>query len=95
MKSAANLKLSRRLTIANELGLHARAAAKIAQLAEKARSSVFITKDGQDVNGTDVLDIISLYCPCGTEVIVRITDPEDAKVLDDIARLIEAGFGEL
>lgn len=95
MKSTAKLKLSRRLTIANELGLHARAAAQIARLAEKARSDVFISKDVEDANGTDVLDIMSLYCPYGTEVIVRITDPADAKVLDSIARLIEAGFGEL
>ena len=94
MKSTPKLKLSRRLTIANELGLHARAAVKIARLAEKASSDVFISKDGEDVNGTDVLGIMGLYCPCGTQVIVRITDPADAKVLDSIAQLIEAGFGE-
>ena len=83
------------MTISNELGLHARAAARFVRLAEEARFAVFIIKDDQEVDGTSVLDIMSLYCPCGTEVTVRITDPADAEVLNNIVRLIEAGFGEM
>ena len=94
MTSAAQLKLSRSVTIPNELGLHAHAAGKIASLAEQACSQVFIIKDGQEVDARSILDVIGLYCPCGTEVTVRITDPVDMKVLDRIIRLIEAGFGE-
>ncbi|MEE9401671.1 MAG: HPr family phosphocarrier protein [Desulfobacteria bacterium] len=89
------MKLSRKVIIQNELGLHARAAAKIAKLAEGARSEVYIVKDGQEVDATDILDVIALYCPYGTEVAVKITDPADVKVLNGIARLIEIGFGEL
>ena len=95
MKSTAYSKLSRSVTIPNELGLHARAAAKIVLLAEQACSQVFIIKDGQEADATSILDIMALYCPCGTEVTVRIADPADAKILNRIARLIEAGFGEL
>lgn len=89
------MKLSRKVIIQNELGLHARAAAKIAKLAEGARSEVYIVKDGQEVDATDILDVIALYCPYGTAVAVKITDPADVKVLNGIARLIEIGFGEL
>ncbi len=89
------MKLSQDLTIPNELGLHARAAAKVARLAEQARAGVFVIKDGQEADATSILDIIGLYCPCGTEVTVRITDPDDREILNRIARLIEAGFGEL
>ena len=89
------MKLSRKVIIQNELGLHARAAAKIAKLAEGARSEVYIVKDGQEVDATDILDVIALYCPYGTEVAVKVTDPADVKVLNGIARLIEIGFGEL
>jgi phosphotransferase system HPr (HPr) family protein len=88
------MKLSRTVIISNELGLHARAAAKIAQIAEEARSEVFIVKDGQEADATDILDIIALYCPCGAEVAVKVTDPADVKVLNRITRLIETGFGE-
>ena len=89
-----SVKLIRKVVITNELGLHARAAAKIAKLAEGARSEVYIVKDGQEVDATDILDIIALYCPCGVEVAVKIADPADEDVLKDIARLIETGFGE-
>jgi phosphocarrier protein HPr len=89
------MKLSRKVIIPNELGLHARAAAKIARLAEEARSKVYIVKDDQEVDATDILDLMALYCPSGTEVLVKITVPGDAKVLNRIARLIETGFGEL
>jgi len=89
------MKLNRKVVIPNELGLHARAAARIAKLAETARSDVYIVKDGEEVDATSILDVIALYCPCGVEVAVRITDPGDVKVLNDIARLIETGFGEM
>ncbi|HID28862.1 MAG TPA: HPr family phosphocarrier protein [Desulfobacterales bacterium] len=89
------MKLSRKVTIPNELGLHARAAAKIARLAEGARSKVYIVKEGQEVDAKDILDVMALYCPSGTEVLVKITDPGDVKALNRIARLIETGFGEL
>jgi phosphocarrier protein len=95
MKSTADMNLSRKVIILNELGLHARAAAKIARLAEGARSKVYIVKDGQEVDATSILDVIALYCPYGTEMVVKITDTDDITVLHRIARLIETGFGEL
>jgi phosphocarrier protein len=88
------MKLTRNVKVPNELGLHARAAAKIAKLAEQARSTVFICKDGEEADATSILDVIALYCPYGSHVIVRITDPADMKVLNNIVRMIETGFGE-
>jgi len=95
MKSTADSKFRRRLKIPNELGLHARAAASIARLAEEAQSTVLIEKDGQRVDVTNILDVMALYCPYGTELTVEITDPADLDVLNKICRLIESGFGEL
>lgn len=88
------MKLQKTVIISNELGLHARAAAKVARLAEGSHSAVFIEKDGEAVDATSVLDVIGLYCPRGSQITVRITDPDDAAVLDEIIRLIETGFGE-
>jgi len=95
MTSAVIMKLNRRVIISNELGLHARAAAMIAKLAEGAHSEVYIVKDGQEVDATSIVDVIALYCPYGAEVTVKITDPGDVKILNGIAKLIETGFGEL
>lgn len=88
------MELTRNLTITNELGLHARTAAKIARLAEEADNSVYIIKDGRQVDATDILDIMGLYCPRGTRIKLKIIDPADMKVLDRIAEQIESGFGE-
>jgi phosphocarrier protein HPr len=90
-----SLRLIRKVTIPNELGLHARAAAKVAKLAEGAGSKVYLVKNGEEADATSILDVIGLFCPSGTEVSVRITDPKDVKVLNRIVRLIEAGFGEI
>jgi phosphocarrier protein len=85
---------SKTLKVSNELGLHARAAGKIAKLAENAKAEVFIGKDGEEADATSVLDVIGLYCPYGSNITVRIADKADRKVLDQIVRLIERGFGE-
>lgn len=85
---------SRTLSIKNALGLHARSAAKIARLAQKARAGVYLIKDGRRVDATDILDMIGLYCPQGTQITVQIADPDDGHVLERIAETIEEGFGE-
>jgi phosphotransferase system HPr (HPr) family protein len=89
------VQLRRKVVIPNELGLHARAAAKIAKLAREARSDVYLVKDGEEAEATSIVDVIGLYCPAGSEVEVKITDPEDIRVLNRVARLIESGFGEM
>jgi len=85
---------SRLVRISNDLGLHARAAARISQLAGKAQHSVWIQKGSERVDAASILDVLTLACPKGTEIQVIIEDPADAEVLDALSRLIEAGFGE-
>jgi phosphotransferase system HPr (HPr) family protein len=88
------MELSRTLTIRNELGLHARTATQIARLAEGAHGRVYLVKDARQADATDILDMMGLYCPQGTEVTVGIDDPSDMEVLQRIAETIEGGFGE-
>lgn len=80
--------------IKNELGLHARSAAKIARLAAAARGQVYFMKADRKVDATDILDMMGLYCPKGTEITVGVADPDDVEVLERIAEAIESGFGE-
>lgn len=88
------MELSRTMTIKNELGLHARSAAAIARLARDARSDVYLIKEDREVDATDILDMMGLYCPKGTQITVRVADSADLKVLDRIADAVEDGFGE-
>lgn len=86
--------MTRTLKISNEFGVHARSAAKIARVAVQACGQVFLVKDEMSADAKNILDTMGLYCPCGTVVTVRITDPADMEVLEQLASLIEAGFGE-
>ncbi len=87
-------RLSKDLTIVNELGLHARSAARIAKIAQTARAQVWIEKDGETVDATSVIDMLTLAGAKGTQLTLTIEDPDDFAILNDIARLIENGFGE-
>jgi phosphocarrier protein HPr len=85
---------SRTLRIVNDLGLHARSAAKLAKLAAEAGGGVWIMKNGDSADATSVLDILTLACPKGCKITVSIDDEADIKTLERIEELIRAGFGE-
>jgi phosphocarrier protein len=93
MKTAKHAQ-SKTLRIVNELGLHARSAAKLAKVAGEAAGSVWIQKSKHKADATSLLDILTLACPKGTVITVSIDDESDVKTLDRIAELIRSGFGE-
>ena len=87
-------KLSKRVTILNELGLHARPAALIAELAQKAKSNVWIIRNGEKVNASSIIDILTLACLKGTDIMLQVDDYSDKDVLNKIIALFQDGFGE-
>ena len=86
--------LSRCVTITNDLGLHARSAAKIAKLVQNVTSNVWIIKDSKKVDASSIIDILTLVCPKGSIITLKIDDQSDIGVLNDLVQLIESGFGE-
>jgi phosphocarrier protein len=86
--------LSKNVTITNPLGLHARSAAKIAKLVKKARSKVWIIKNKDKADASRIIDILSLAAIKDSKLTLLIEDPSDIDILNDLARLIENGFGE-
>lgn len=86
--------LRRKTTVINPLGLHARPAAMIANLAMTARSEIRLEKDGEQVDASSIIDILSLACGRGAEVVLSVENPEDCRLLDEIILLFENGFGE-
>ena len=90
----AEKSLSRQVEIRNELGLHARSAARIAQIAQTARSSVRITRDDESVDAKSIIDMLTLACGKGTRITVSVDANADIGVLDKIVTLVECGFGE-
>lgn len=87
--------LSKDVFIVNELGLHARAAAKLAEIAMKARSQVWISKEQEEtVDAKSIIDMLSIACAKGTRITIKIESQSDENILNDIAQLVESGFGE-
>jgi phosphotransferase system HPr (HPr) family protein len=86
--------LSKKVTVTNELGVHARSAAMIAIIARKAKACVWIEKDGERVDATSIIDILTLDCPKGINITITINTPEDKDILDNIVKMFKEGFGE-
>ncbi|HIJ19897.1 MAG TPA: HPr family phosphocarrier protein [Deltaproteobacteria bacterium] len=84
----------RKLKIINDLGLHARAAGKIVDLAKQYRSQLILKKDGQEVDGSSILSILTLSCPKGTEMQARIIGVDSEDFMETLSRLFEQRFGE-
>lgn len=82
------------VTIKNELGLHARAAAMLARESGKFKSKVFFERDGMEANGKSLLEILTLACPKGSKITIR-AEGEDARgAVESLEMLIEDKFGE-
>jgi phosphoenolpyruvate-protein phosphotransferase (PTS system enzyme I) len=84
----------RKLKIINELGMHARAAGKIVELARQYKSKVVLKKDGREADGTSILSILSLACPMGSEIEAFITGDDAREFMGDLERLFKSRFGE-
>ena len=84
----------RKLTIRNDLGLHARAAAKIVALASGHKSEIFIRKGKNEVNASSILSILTLSCPKGTEIEARIVGEDAAEFMERLSLMFEQRFGE-
>ena len=86
--------ISKKVTVVNALGIHARVAVKVSKLARAASAGVWMTKDGQTVDASSILDILTLACTQGTTVTLEIDDPADMDVLGKLEHLVAGGFGE-
>jgi len=89
-----NQKKYRHTTLINELGLHARSAAQVADIAQNSIANVWIQKDDERADASSILDILTLACARGTKIVIIIEDLADIQILNAIVDLIDSGFGE-
>ena len=86
--------LSAELSIVNKLGLHARAAAKLTQLANGYQSDVWLTRNGRRVNAKSIMGVMMLAAGKGACVTVEADGADAAAALAAIRQLIAGKFGE-
>jgi len=94
MTNSASTALSREVAIVNDLGLHARSAAKIAAIANRSTASVWIQKGDRRADASSILDILTLACEKGTKITIGIENKVDVNILEAITKLVEDGFRE-
>jgi phosphocarrier protein HPr len=80
--------------ILNKLGLHARASAKLTQLASRYRSEVWLSRDSRKVNAKSIMGVMMLAANQGVTLGIETTGTDEAEALQALVNLIEDGFGE-
>ena len=86
--------LSRSVTVANKLGLHARAAARFVHLASQFQSNVKVSLGAQTMDGKSIMGILLLAAATGTVLKVSADGDDERAAVDALCGFIETGFGE-
>lgn len=86
--------ISGKFQIRNRLGLHARAAAKLVNIASSFDCAVWVGKDGQRVDGKSIMGVLLLCGVPGTWLTVETAGADEGEALDAIGALIDGRFGE-
>lgn len=82
------------IIIKNRLGLHARAAVKFVNTANRFSADVKIEKDGSEIDGKSILGILTLAATQGTEIVVRVDGADEESALKALVTLINTKFDE-
>jgi len=80
--------------IPNQLGLHARAAAKFVHVATRFRSQIHVARDNRVIDGKSIMGILLLAAPCGTSITITADGPDESEAIAALCKLVASGFGE-
>ncbi len=86
--------VEKKIIIKNKLGLHARAAVKFVNLANRFHSSVKIEKDGNEIDGKSILGILTLAAVQGAQIKLKVSGKDEGSALRALAALINNKFQE-
>ena len=84
---------SRRVRIANDLGVHLRAAGALVQVAGRFIAEIWLDHNGARANAKSIMSVLSLAASKGTELTVCASGDDAQAAVDAIVDLIERGFG--
>ncbi|MBK7080521.1 MAG: HPr family phosphocarrier protein [Betaproteobacteria bacterium] len=84
----------REIEIVNKLGLHARASAKLTQLAAKYQCDVYMSRATRRVNAKSIMGVMMLAAGKGARVVLETDGADEVEALEALVGLIEDYFGE-
>jgi phosphocarrier protein len=86
--------LQREVEIINKLGLHARASARLTQVAGRYKANVWLGRNGRRVNAKSIMGVMMLAAAKGARVVVETEGPDEEAAMTAVTDLIAARFDE-
>jgi phosphocarrier protein len=86
--------IEQNVQIINQLGLHARAAAKLVSTATRFESKIEIEKEGRRVDAKSIMSVMMLAASCGSQIRVYAQGEDEAVAAEAVIELINNRFGE-
>jgi phosphocarrier protein HPr len=93
-RTAPSQKLEKEVLVVNRLGLHARPAAMFVRIATRYRSEIWVSKEGEEVNGKSIMGLMMLAAGQGSKLRIRCEGPDADKAIEELEALINARFNE-
>ena len=85
---------SQTVKVVNQLGMHARAAAKFVHLATKYDARVRVARDRREMDGKSIMGILLLAAAQGSTITISADGSDEQDAVAALAALVESGFGE-
>ena len=85
---------SRSVTVVNQLGMHARAAAKFVHLATRYQARVRVARDAREMDGKSIMGILLLAAARGSTLTISAEGADEHDAVAALTALVESGFGE-
>jgi phosphocarrier protein len=86
--------LQQEAEIINKLGLHARASAKLTQIASGYASQVWLSRNGRRVNAKSIMGVMMLAAARGSKIVIETEGADEAAAMQALQNLIADRFGE-
>src|SRR5216117_3182874 len=87
-------KIEKEILLVNRLGLHARPAAMFVRIASRYRSEIWVSKEGEEVNGKSIMGLMMLAAGQGSKLRIRCEGPDAEEAVEELEALINARFNE-
>jgi phosphotransferase system HPr (HPr) family protein len=88
------MQAERQMTVANRLGIHLRAAAKIVKLLDGLDCAVQINFNDRTADAKSIMNVAQLMAPMGSVLLVRADGPDAPRAIQELDRLFRSKFGE-
>lgn len=86
--------ITKKISVLNKLGIHARPAAQFVRVASRFNSDVTVEKDDESVDGKSIMGLMMLAVGWGAEITVTVEGDDEAAAMEALEQLVQSKFGE-